>query len=78
MRNRATLYLCKRRKEIAMTNAKDSTVDLRHLYPELLFVPSERYEKFYRDRYAAQKNIKNVRSYGDLFPFNPNFGITEK
>lgn len=61
-----------------MTNAKDSTVDLSHLYPELLFVPSERYEKFYRDRYEAQKNIKNVRSYGDLFPFNPNFVITEK
>ena len=61
-----------------MTNTKDSTVDLSHLYPELLFVPSERYEKFYRDRYEAQKNIKNVRSYGDLFPFNPNFGITEK
>ena len=61
-----------------MTNAKDSTVDLRHLYPELLVVPSERYEKFYRERYEAQKNIKNVRSYGDLFPFNPNFGITEK
>lgn len=38
-----------------MTNAKDSTVDLSHLYPELLFVPSERYEKFYRDRYEAQK-----------------------
>lgn len=61
-----------------MTNAKNSTVDLSHLYPELLFAPSERYEKFYRDRYEAQKNIKNVRSYGDLFPFNPNFGITEK
>lgn len=30
-----------------MTNAKDSTVDLSHLYPELLVVPSERYEKFY-------------------------------
>ena len=39
-----------------MTNAKDSTVDLSHLYPELLFAPSERYEKFYRDRYEAQKN----------------------
>ena len=61
-----------------MTNAKDSTVDLSHLYPELLVVPSERYKKFYRERYEAQKNIKNVRSYGDLFPFNPNFGITEK
>ena len=36
-----------------MTNAKDSTVDLRHLYPELLAMPSERYEKFYRDRYEA-------------------------
>lgn len=61
-----------------MTNAKDSTVDLSHLYPELLFVPSERYEKFYRERYEAQKNIKNVRSYGDLFLFNSNFEITEK
>ena len=61
-----------------MTNAKDSTVDLSHLYPELLFVPSERYEKFYCERYEAQKNIKNVRSYGDRFPLNPNFGITEK
>lgn len=62
-----------------MTNAKDSTVDLSHLYPEILVAPSERYEKFYRERYEAQKkNIKNVRSYGDLFPLNPNFGITEK
>ena len=61
-----------------MTNAKDSTVDLSHLYPELLFVPSERYEKLYRERYEAQKNIKNVCSYGDLFLFNSNFGITEK
>lgn len=61
-----------------MTNAKDSTVDLSRLYPKLLFVPSERYEKFYRERYEAQKNIKNVRSCGDLFPFNPNFGVTEK
>ena len=61
-----------------MTNAKDSTVDLSHLYPELLFAPSERYEKFYREHYEAQKNTKNVRSYGDLFPFNPNFGVTEK
>jgi hypothetical protein len=60
-----------------MTNAKDSTVDLSRLYPKLLSVLSERYEKFYRDRYEAQKNIKNVRSYGDLFPFNPNFGVTE-
>lgn len=61
-----------------MTNAKDSTVDLNNLYPELLVVPSERYEKFYRERYEARKNTKNVRSYGDLFPFNPNFGVTEK
>ena len=61
-----------------MINAKDSTVDLSHLYPELLFVSSERYEKFYRERYETQKNTKNVRSYGDLFPFNPNFGVTEK
>lgn len=61
-----------------MTNAKDSTVDLSHLYPELLFAPSERYEKFYRDRYEAQKNIKNVRSYGDLFPLNPNFGMMKQ
>lgn len=61
-----------------MTNTKDSTVNLSRLYPKLLVVPSERYEKFYRERYEAQKNIKNVRSYGDLFPFNPNFGITEK
>lgn len=38
-----------------MTNAKDSTVDLSHLYPKILFVPSERYEKFYRERYEAQK-----------------------
>lgn len=38
---------------------------------------SERYEKFYRDRYEAQKDIKNVRSYGNLFPVNPNFGVTE-
>ena len=44
-----------------MTNAKDSTVDLSHLYPELLFVPSERYEKFYRDRYEAQK--KKLRTF---------------
>lgn len=36
-----------------MINTKDSTVDLSHLYPELLFVPSERYEKFYRERYEA-------------------------
>ena len=61
-----------------MTNTKDSTVDLSHLYPELLFVPSERYEKFYRERYEAQKNIKNVRNYGDLFPPSPNLGVTEK
>lgn len=61
-----------------MTNTKDSTVNLSYLYPELLFVPSERYEKFYRERYEAQKNTKNVRSYGNLFPFNPNFGVTEK
>lgn len=61
-----------------MINAKDSTVNLSYLYPKLLVMPSERYEKFYRDRYEAQKNIKHVRSYGDLFPFNPNFGITEK
>lgn len=61
-----------------MTNAKDSTVDLSHLYPELLVVPSERYEKFYRERYEAQKNIKNVRSYGDLFPLNPNFGMMKQ
>lgn len=60
-----------------MTNTKNSTVNLSHLYPELLFVPSERYEKFYRERYETQKNIKNVRGYGDLFPFNPNFGVTE-
>lgn len=61
-----------------MTNEKDSTVNLGYLYPKLLVMPSERYEKFYRDRYEAQKNIKNVRSYGDLFPLNPNFGVTEK
>lgn len=61
-----------------MINAKDSTVNLSYLYPKLLVMPSERYMKFYRDRYEAQKNIKNVRSYGDLFPFNPNFGVTEK
>lgn len=61
-----------------MTNAKDSTVDLSHLYPKLLSVPSERYEKFYRDRYETQKNIKNVRSYGDLFPLNPNFGMMKQ
>ena len=60
-----------------MINTKDSTVDLRYLYPKMLVVPSERYEKFHRDRYEAQKNIKNVRSYGDLFLFNPNFGVTE-
>lgn len=60
-----------------MTNTKDSTVDLSHLYPELLFVPSERYEKFLHDRYEAQKSIKNVHSYGDLFMLNPNFGVTE-
>lgn len=61
-----------------MTNAKDSTVDLSHLYPKLLSVPSERYEKFYRDRYETQKNIKNVRSYGDLFALNPNFGMMKQ
>ena len=61
-----------------MTNTKDSTVNLSYLYHKLLVMPSERYEKFYRERYEAQKNIKNVRSYGDLFPFNPNFGVTEK
>lgn len=61
-----------------MTNTKDSTVNLSYLYPKILVMPSERYEKFYRERYEAQKNIKNVRSYGDLFPLNPNFGITEK
>lgn len=61
-----------------MTNAKDSTVDLSHLYPKLLVIPSERYEKFYRDRYEAQKNIKNVRSYGDLFLLNPNFGMMKQ
>jgi len=61
-----------------MINAKGSTVNLSYLYPKLLVMPSGRYEKFYRDRYEAQKNIKNVRSYGDLFPLSPNFGITEK
>ena len=61
-----------------MTNTKDSTVNLSYLYPKLLIMSSERYEKFYRERYEAQKNIKNVRSYGDLFPLNPNFGVTEK
>lgn len=61
-----------------MTNTKDSTVNLSYLYPKLLVMPSERYEKFYRERYEAQKNTKNVRSYDDLFPFNPNFGVTEK
>ncbi len=61
-----------------MTNTKETTLDLSYLYPKMLIVPSERYEKFYRDRYEAQKNIKNVRSYGDLFPFNPNFGVSEK
>lgn len=61
-----------------MTNTKDSTVNLSYLYTKLLVMPSEHYEKFYRDRYEAQKNIKNVRSYGDLFPLNPNFGVTEK
>lgn len=30
------------------------------------------------DMKHRKKNIKNVRSYGDRFPFNPNFGITEK
>lgn len=44
-----------------MTNAKDSTVDLSHLYPKILFVPSERYEKFYRERYEAQK--KTLRTF---------------
>ena len=61
-----------------MINAKDSTVNLSYLYHKLLVMPSERYVKFYRDRYEAPKNIKNVRSYGDLFPLNPNFGVTEK
>ena len=60
-----------------MINTKDSTVDLSHLYPELLFVPSERYEKFYRERYEAQKTIKHDSSYGDFFPLNPEFGVTE-
>lgn len=61
-----------------MTNTKDSTVNLSYLYPKLLVMPSERYEKFYRERYEAQKNIKNVRSYGDLFPLNPNFGMMKQ
>lgn len=61
-----------------MINAKDSTVNLSYLYPKLLVMSSERYVKFYRDRYEAQKNIKNVRSYGDLFPLNPNFGMTKQ
>ena len=60
-----------------MTNTKDSTVNLSYLYPKLLVMPSERYEKFYRERYEAQKNIKNVRCHGGPFPLNPNFGVTE-
>lgn len=61
-----------------MTNSKETTVDLSYLYPKQLFVPSERYEKFYRDRYKAQKNGKNISSYGDPFLLNPNFGVTER
>lgn len=53
--------------------------DFKSYYPKIKLpnIPSERYEKFYRERYEAQKNIKNVRSYGDLFPLNPEFGVTE-
>lgn len=64
-----------------MTNTKDSTVDLSHLYPELLFVPSERYEKFYRDLLVAQKANKHddaLDEFGSFLPINANFGITEK
>lgn len=41
-----------------MTNTKETTLDLSCLYPKMLIVPSERYEKFYHERYEVQKNIK--------------------
>lgn len=64
-----------------MTNSKETTVDLSYLYSKMLFTPSERYEKYYRNRLAAQKaNKRNnvLREFGDFLPLNANFGITEK
>lgn len=38
-----------------MTNTKETTLDLSYLYPKMLVVPSERYEKFYPVHIAEKK-----------------------
>lgn len=58
----------------------ETRADFKSYYPKILLkcASSERYEKFYRERFVAQQTIKPGASYGDFFPLNPNFGITEK
>jgi hypothetical protein len=58
----------------------EAHADVKSYYPQSLLkcASSERYEKFYHDRFAAQQTIKPGASYGDFFPLNPNFGVTEK
>ena len=64
-----------------MTNENKS--DFKSYYPliKLLSIPSERYEKYYRDRLAAQKANKHdnaLDEFGDFLPLNANFSVTEK
>ena len=61
-----------------MTNTNNQT--FKPYYPEIKLpsAPSEHYEKYYRDRLAAQQANKHVDDdYGWLFR-NANFGVTEK
>lgn len=64
-----------------MTNTNNSEFKSYYPHIKLPSVPSERYEKYYRDRLAAQKaNKRNnvLREFGDFLPLNANFGVTEK
>lgn len=53
---------------------------VKSYYPQILLksASSERYEKFYHDRFAAQQTIKPGVSYGDFFTLNPNFGMMKQ
>ena len=58
----------------------ETHADVKSYYPQILLkcASSERYEKFYRERFIAQQTIKPTDSYGDFFPLNPEFGTTKK
>lgn len=64
-----------------MTNSKENAFKSYYPLIKIQSVPSERYEKYYRDRLAAQKANKHndaLEEFGSFLPRNANFGVTEK